>query len=75
MKKNAVCFLGMLALAAPLVFGAESSVLDSSGGSGTQKDPFSITFRPSTELSSKPATVFLEKGERSELAELASDLL
>ena len=62
MKKNVACFLGMLILAMPFAFGAENSGMDSSGASGTQKNPFSVAFKPSVKLLSKSATVFPENG-------------
>jgi TonB family protein len=58
MKKNAAIFWGMLVFFAPLALGAENSGLDSSSGTGVQRNPFTVTFRPGTELLSKPGSVF-----------------
>ena len=60
MKKKILCALGILALSASVAFGAESPALDSSGGSGVQKGPFNVTFRPGADLLSKSSVVSSE---------------
>ena len=62
MKKNAVCFFGVLIFLLPFGFSAENSGMDSPGVSGAQKNPFNAILRPNTELLSKLATVFPENG-------------
>lgn len=58
MKKKMAIFLGMLVLLSPLALGAENSGLDASAGSGAQRNPFAVTFRPGAELLSKLGSVF-----------------
>lgn len=55
MRKKVFLIIGFLAFLVPPVFSAENPGLDSSGGSGSQKNPLNVAFSSAKDFLSNPA--------------------